>query len=204
MRLQRKALGLGMLAGLVLLATSGAASANRLGVNERAFQLSWSALVFDFGGNPVSCSVTLAGSFHSTTLVKTLNSLIGSITSASLGECVGSGTATVLTATLPWHVTYGGFGGRLPRITLLLLNIVGASIQFRNNGITCLFSTSTGEPFRTISTLASGIALGTSADEGALIDLDGEFLCDLGGDGSFSGNAITTTGSGGALTFTLV
>jgi hypothetical protein len=92
------------------------------------------------------CQITLEGSFHSRTFAKVQGSLVGYITTARLGPC-SSGTKTILTETLPWHVRYLAFSGPLPNITDLVFNIVGWSQRVREPfGIACLFRSRAEEP----------------------------------------------------------
>ena len=53
-----------------------------------------------------------------------LITLIGYITAAQVANCI-RGSATVLTASLPWHVRYVGFIGRLPSFEALITNFSG-------------------------------------------------------------------------------
>jgi hypothetical protein len=103
------------------------------------------------------CRVTLAGQFHSQQIVKRSLSLVGTITSASIGElvCSGSPAASVvlLTETLPWHVRYDSFEGRLPAIQAIKLSIVGAAVVFDLVAMSklywCLFRTTESTPLST-------------------------------------------------------
>jgi hypothetical protein len=61
--------------------------------------------------------VSLEGSFHSATMRKSEGALIGAITRGIVkGDTCFAGRATLLQETLPWHVTYEAFDGRLPNI----------------------------------------------------------------------------------------
>ena len=63
-----------------------------------------------------------------------------------LGACA-SGSATLLTETLPWHVQYASFAGTLPNITAVRYNIIGFARRIREIiGLTCLFRSTTAEP----------------------------------------------------------
>lgn len=193
----------GACAAVALAAATSSATANRLALNETGFVMSWGGFTFSGGGSSIICSLTLRGGFHSRTITKTLNGLIGTITSARAGGCLGDGTVTVLTGTLPWHVTYGGFGGRLPSISTMNLNLIGVALQF-SDGISCLISTSTAEPLRLISRITFGQFEFVRFDEFAFIDLAGGFLCELAGDSSFSGIGTTSTSGFSILTLSLV
>src|ERR1700751_1578741 len=95
----------------------GSASANRLSINETRFRITWARLTFNEETAEARdiCPVTMEGSFHSGTIRKVVGALIGHITRAGAGVCTGGGL-TILRETLPWHVTYEGFFGTLPRI----------------------------------------------------------------------------------------
>ncbi|HZV73605.1 MAG TPA: hypothetical protein VFF79_07815 [Conexibacter sp.] len=109
-------------ATLLMALAVNTASANNISVSNQFFRVVWSPLNFIGEGSSVrtTCDVTLEGSFHSRTIVKTIGSLIGYVTRAIFGGCTEN-SSTVLTATLPWHLTYEGFSGRLPNITRLRL-----------------------------------------------------------------------------------
>jgi hypothetical protein len=113
---------LGVLAaGLYMMLAVTQASANNFSVSNHNFRVVWTSVEFaGSNGNfsPVLCPLTLEGSFHYTTIHKTPNALIGHVSKASINSagCIG-GHATILTATLPWHVQYQGFSGILPNIT---------------------------------------------------------------------------------------
>jgi len=135
----RSKLALAGLAATLLMAFAvNSASANHLSVSSQNFRLVWTALTFFGEGtgsteNTIICPVTLEGSFHSSTLAKVIGALIGHVTRATVvGTSCTGGRATILQETLPWHVTYEGFSGTLPRITavrLLLRNTASFSKQ---------------------------------------------------------------------------
>jgi hypothetical protein len=88
--------------------------------------------------------VTLEGTFAGRTIPKVTYTLMGRITEARVGtraECTG-GEATVLRETLPWHIRYNGFEGRLPNITNIRTLVADASFRVfdaPSNAI-CLFT----------------------------------------------------------------
>jgi len=110
----------------------GNASANRLSINETRFRIVWNRLTFNEETAEARdvCPVTMEGSFHSGTIRKVLGALIGHVTRAAAGACTGGGL-TILRETLPWHVTYEGFFGTLPRITGLLILLRNIAWQER-------------------------------------------------------------------------
>jgi hypothetical protein len=138
------------LGALVLTFAVGAASARNLSYSSQTYRIIWSSLTFsESGGNfPIACPVTLEGSFHSRTFAKVTGLLAGYITRAAVNN-VGctEGQATILTETLPWHVTYQSFTGTLPRINSVRYNLIGAAFQVEPTfGIVCLARTSATFP----------------------------------------------------------
>jgi hypothetical protein len=129
-------------AALVLCIATGVSSANRgigLDTGGRAVTFTTERLAIDSGESTITCPVTLTGTFASG-FQKTAGIEPGLITSASLTErsCAG-GTATLLTATLPWFVGYLSFAGTLPRISSLTVGIEPFSVLAEASGIGCLF-----------------------------------------------------------------
>jgi len=171
------------LAALITTAALGAmvasSSARNLSISNQNFRITWSSLEFETtsGAGRVLCAVTLEGSFHSRTIVKTVGSLIGYITRAVVNSpesCIG-GEATILTATLPWHITYGGFNGSLPTITGVRLNLIGTAFQVHIEGsLTCLAVSTTANPARgTVVLGAGGRVESLISDRTALLPLTG-------------------------------
>lgn len=129
-------------AAIVLGSVAGTAAANRLAFSENHFRVVWGILTFEAGTGffNIKCPVTVEGSFHSKTLSKVAEQLIGYVTRMSLNnEACTSGHFTVLTATLPWHVRYGSFTGTLPTITTFRLKVVGFAILYEAAGFNCLY-----------------------------------------------------------------
>ncbi|HZV74771.1 MAG TPA: hypothetical protein VFF79_13735 [Conexibacter sp.] len=130
-------------ATLVMALAVNTASANHFSLSNQAFRVVWSPLNFIGEGSTVrvTCNVTIEGSFHSRTIVKTIGSLVGYVTRAIAGGCTED-SATVLTATLPWHITYEGFSGRLPTISRvrLLLRHTSFTESIFGGLVTCLYA----------------------------------------------------------------
>jgi len=125
----------------------GTASANHLSLSSTGFRV-----VFGEGELPrhIICPLTLEGSFHSSTFAKVPGSLIGYVTRAVMDEeaCNG-GRARWLTATLPWHILYGGFTGALPNITSITTAMIGVSVLFtfpELGELSCLYRTDMRTP----------------------------------------------------------
>jgi hypothetical protein len=138
----------GLVAALLMAFAAQTASASRLSISRgNLWRAYWPSLRSGaFGITALDCAVTLDGSFHSATVAKVNRALIGHITLASLGRCV-TGSATLLRATLPWHVQYGGFMGALPA-PRPILRLIGVSYSV-NTG--CLARTTEETPIRAIA-----------------------------------------------------
>jgi hypothetical protein len=125
-------LGLAALASAILLASFvSTASARNLSTSDRLWRASWNSLEF-VATVTIRCRVTLEGSFHSQTIAKVARSLIGSVTRVTVAHPCSGGEAwadngierqPLGTAPnrLPFHLTYEGFRGTLPRIEELFL-----------------------------------------------------------------------------------
>jgi hypothetical protein len=94
------------------------AAARNFSVGNQNFRWTFSNLEFEAAGVTDTCRVTLEGSLHARTIAKVAGSLLGYITRVTTGQC-SQGT-TILNETLPWHLRYEGFSGRLPNITLII------------------------------------------------------------------------------------
>jgi outer membrane murein-binding lipoprotein Lpp len=185
MRRHGKLLLAAVAATAMLAATVSAASANRLSTSSQQIRVVWEAL--NMGANEISieCRVTLEGSFHSRTVAKVTNALIGFISRASMSPSEtcrregGAETATFLTATLPWHALYRSFTGTLPLITSVRIGLIGSAVLVRAAGVSCLYQSTATNPSGGIATLgAGGTVTGMRADETLTIPLtSGGFLC---------------------------
>ncbi len=154
----------GIAAALFLSFTVTSASANRLSLSNQNFRITFAELkFFDVPvepGRETKCPVTLEGSFHSRTLLKIVGELIGFVTRARVNEagCRPEGDfATFLEASLPWHVTYQGFTGRLPAITRIRVLFANVAYESRFPFLRCLF------------------------EENGLESISGEFIREAGG-----------------------
>jgi hypothetical protein len=123
----------------VLAIATSAATASRLSLTSQTFTETFTRVAFEGGFGTTECALTLEGSLHSRTIARAAGSLVGYITRATLGACP-RGSATILTASLPWHVRYASFNGTLPNITSINTSIVGMQFQIREPvfSVTCL------------------------------------------------------------------
>jgi len=152
-------------ASLLLAGFVTAASARELSTTETRITATFARVEFTSPGGATRCNLTASGSFHSRKVPKVLETLTGYITSASIGGCdPGTGSATVLTATLPWHVRYNGFAGSLPTIANIRAKLIGMAFRVREpNGLECLTSSTTTSP-ATITFNVGALGAITSVD----------------------------------------
>lgn len=223
MRIRTKLLVSSLAAVVVLAAAVGAASATRLSLSNRNIRVVWTPLTFKSGSlAEIRCNVTLEGTFHSNTIVKREGALLGYITRGALTRpCVG-GTAWIQNGierieslggattpnSLPWHITYQGFEGRLPDITALKLLLVGAAFKLRVTviGITvlCLYKSTIAQPARGIARVAAGTITSLDADESQQIPFfEGSGLCPAEGEFVGSGR-VTLLGNTTPITIRLI
>jgi hypothetical protein len=186
---------LALLCGLV-----ASASAGRFSTSSQTWRATFREVRFSGGFGTTVCAITLEVSLHSRTIAKVANSLIGYVTRAATGNCT-QGSATVLTATLPWHAKYISFTGTLPSIGSLVILIIIYSLQIREPvfGITCLFRSTEAEPVTGAWTREAGGAL-TSAT------LSGSIGTNCGASGTVEGRSTTLTvlNSASRITVTLI
>jgi len=164
-------------ATVLLGALVSSASARNFEISEQKIRASFRRVEFSLPEGTVTCEVTIEGSLHTRTMAKVSGSLIGYITRAVVNSpesCIG-GEATILTATLPWHITYGGFNGSLPTITGVRLNLIGTAFQVHIEGsLTCLAVSTTANPARgTVVLGAGGRVESLISDRTALLPLTG-------------------------------
>jgi hypothetical protein len=148
----------GLAAALVLALGTNSASARNLSFSHsELFNASWSQVRFIGGGGAAAeCDVTLEGSFHYRTFLKLRDTLIGYITRA-IGNHCSTGSATVLTTNLPWHIRYQGFVGTLPNISGIRLRLILGEFRVRVNiGVECLAKATETEPTEAVANLSAG------------------------------------------------
>ena len=175
-------------ATVALAACTTAASANHLSSSTQAFSTHWTNAEFIGGFGTLRCSLTYEGSFHARSINKTPELLIGFIVRASVGPC----PATVLQATLPWHIRYAGFAGDLPTIRSITTRIIGLAFQIQEPTfrITCLFVSTVSSPATESYNLTAGSV--TSVTFGGVSMPCGSLTARLGGTSS-SNTAQTIT-----------
>ena len=136
----------GAMATLALTVTVSTASASHLSMTSRTIRSVWRVVEFTASpGITVRCPLTVEGSFHSATFHKVRRALIGFMTRANFGSgasCTGGGM-TVLTETLPWHVTYERFEGTLPNITHVGAEVIGAGVRIEERTLGACLARST-------------------------------------------------------------
>ncbi|HZV73420.1 MAG TPA: hypothetical protein VFF79_06870 [Conexibacter sp.] len=204
------------LAILTMLVAVQSASANHLSISQETLRVVWpeeSKINFSntAGGIEISCALTLEGSFHSKTIVKTSGSLMGYVTRAIFGpvsNCLKTNVTniTTLTASLPWHIRYDSFTGTLPAIGGLRLQVAGFAFLLTAFGASCLYRSTAANPFFGVASRESGgVITGLQAEEGTSMPLfSGGILCPASV--TFSGTAtrVTKLGETAAIRLTLI
>ena len=148
MRHRTKAVLVAVGASLCMLAVVSTASANRLSVTEHEFRAVFNNLQAQTdSGYFITCNVTIEGSLVGRTIAKTVGSLAGRITRATVGTC-SQNSLIILPESLPWHLTYVGFTGTLPAINLVNANVIGAEIRGSVFGLGCLGTSTAESPLR--------------------------------------------------------
>jgi hypothetical protein len=102
------------------------ASARRLELSNQTFRIVWTSVTIRAALQTVVCPLTVEGSFHSRTLAKVAESLVGYITRAITRResCTGTTEFNIGTEKLPWHIDYAAFAGTLPNITSVTADII--------------------------------------------------------------------------------
>jgi hypothetical protein len=165
MRHRSKLLLAGLTAALAFGAFVSASSANRLALSGQQFRATWNKLAF-VGFVRVECHVTIEGSFHSRTIKKVLEALVGYVSRVTVDStnCT-NGSARALNEFLPWHIRYGGFTGTLPIITGINLRLVEGRFLVQVAGIApakCLYTSSVASPMRGIVNRNTGTGVASS------------------------------------------
>lgn len=186
-----------IIAATVLLGVLAAsASAGRLSSSTQSMGANWTRMAFSGGFGTAECETTLSGTLHRRAGAKRANRQVGYITAGNISRCPRGG-ATILRETLPWSVTYRGFGGTLPNITAISTNVVGVAFKLREPsiGATCLARSTASSP--NIATLnRTGTGAITSITASGSIPCNGA----IGSTGTISGTSSTNT----AMTVTLI
>ncbi|MGN6189504.1 MAG: hypothetical protein ACTHOE_11430 [Conexibacter sp.] len=125
-----KALGTVVGAIAILAMAVGVASGRNFSLSNQTFRATFAEFRVVGVEISVTCRVTLEGSFHSRTIAKVREALIGAITAATAAHPCAGGEAFFFNGverepnTLPWHLQYDSFEGTLPSaisgVTLVL------------------------------------------------------------------------------------
>lgn len=200
MRTRSKLALIGLGATLLMAFAIGTASARNLSISNQNIRMTFNNIELGIEGvSTTSCHVTLEGSFHSRTLPKTPETLVGLLTRVANGSC--NNPVTIL-GTLPWHIRYTGFSGTLPNITLIIARAIGASFQVEPGlGIRCLMRNNL--QFRAIRNTASGELSGIEIPTQE-VSLTGAFCPATGALASNGNGSIMLLGATTRLTVTLI
>jgi len=184
-----------MASAVVLLGVGGAcASAGVIRYSEKQGGNGFTRLDFRGGFGTVECEVRLEGSLHSSTMTKTVNSLIGYVTAGSVTRCA-RGSATVNRESLPWHCRYRGFTGALPNITGVSETIVGAEWTIREPtfGITCTIRAAESSTIGTYTVSGGTITQAAMSGRSRCGSFEGEVSGSTTNVGTPAGARITVT-----------
>lgn len=167
-------------AGALLLSFAvGTASANRVRSSSASLRFVWTPMTFTAAEVFVYCDVILEGTLHSATVPKTVGSLIGLLTRATINFCT-QGTVSVLSETLPWHLVYMGYTGFLPAFSNLQVAIVGMSGLASVAGVSCLYRSTSERPLRAMLHVEAARAVTSISAEGLASPIpkaSGSLLC---------------------------
>jgi len=185
-------------AAVLLGGLTSAASARTLSYSSQSWWHIWREVRFSGLFGTTSCQLTLEGSMHERTIPKVRGWLVGFGTRARLGSCA-SGTATILSETLPWHEEYAGFRGTLPNVIAIIANFINVSGRVRETGgITCLFRSTATEPVVVTRNVSSGTI--TSAEIGGSVRTGAECF---GAAGTFTSDRGTAAVAGTSTRITI-
>ncbi|MGN6189500.1 MAG: hypothetical protein ACTHOE_11410 [Conexibacter sp.] len=108
-------------AALLLAAGVSTATARNFSLSSQTFRATFAELRFTAeGGISITCRVTMEGSYHSRTIAKVREALVGSVTAVSVAHPCNGGEGFAFNGvertpnTLPWHLQYDSFEGTLP------------------------------------------------------------------------------------------
>ncbi len=174
-----------LLAVMALMIVAGAASANRsigLGVSEGELgrvQARSSAITFTDAtvSFRITCEVTKTLRLNNS-IAKSTGAAVGTVAAVAVSNCTGGGVR-MLTESLPWRINYISFGGTLPNIREVRIEIVSFAFLIESPfGVErCLFignvqETTSGNPINSMVfdetvqlPLGKNLGLGTCPSE---------------------------------------
>jgi hypothetical protein len=195
--MRSRVLAAAFIAAATLAVFASSSAARWLSLSNQNYRVTFQRWDFNVGGMTTECRLTIEGSFHARTYAKVVNSLIGFLTRAIVGNPCIRGSATILTETLPWHVPYRSFTGPLPSITSMITNVSGSAFRIREPfGIVCLASG--GIPQLTYTREAGG------AISAAAISGTSPTNCEVNGTLSSSGGRLFLLGTTTAISVRLI
>jgi hypothetical protein len=140
----------GFVAALTVALACGTASAARLQLpnGERGFRFGRiNSTNFRTELGTVNCELAMSGAFVSRTITKTAGTKIGDVNTPGLWSCTGGTGVLLIIGTTPWELRYSSFGGTLPNITSVTVQVVGFRILIQPTfGISCLYRSTAEAP----------------------------------------------------------
>lgn len=192
----------GLAATLLLGLAANPTYAGRLSLTARTFKIAWPRLELtdETSTARAICPVTLQGSFHSTTLRKTVGAVLGYATRHETGRCSVGEAELERGISGVWSIQYVGFTGTLPRISGFTVKIVEVHYSFRafNNEVCGYFEIGAEQPKGTFQIEASARITGFVLDTTVFLPRTGlNFFCPQRS--AQRGTATVTTVTGGEL-----
>jgi hypothetical protein len=180
------------------------ASAGRLSSSSSTIRNTFRTLIVAAGEVADTCELTLEGSFHTRTIAKSLGALLGYVTRVETANCTSR--TTILRTNLPWHLTYEGFSGSLPNITLFFSLVRNAEFLIEFLGFRCL-SGGSNILARAVRNTSTGALTSVSVEETIPTRSGGGFGCpgaeERGGRLTGTGT-VSVLGATTAVTTTLI
>jgi len=122
----------GIAATLLLGLAANPTFAGRLSLTARTIKIVWPRLEFndETGTARATCPVTLQGSFHSSTMRKTVGAVLGYVNGHETGRCSFGEAEFERGISGVWSIQYVGFTGTLPSLSGFTVKIVGVKYWF--------------------------------------------------------------------------
>jgi hypothetical protein len=186
---------LAVMGATVLLGALVASASARNLEGTQSNSATWARMDFRGIFGTFECEVKLSGSFHERTSAKSVGSLLGYITEATVVRRCTRGSMTIRQESLPWHRRYRSFIGTLPNITGLAETVTGAEWRIENFGFNCTVGRESSSMIHTYIVSSGRI---TS------VEVSGTSSCS-GSSQTLSGSTTNVTnGSGGSVTVRLI
>ncbi len=138
-----------LLAGLALALAAAGASASRLSFDDLRTRTTTgnATTVTSSLGTLTGCAATFVANLNSGTFAKSFNALLADVDLLGFASCRG-GSADLLSEETGISLRYNSFAGTLPRVSGVVVSLVGMRLRFEVEGASCLITTSEAEPLK--------------------------------------------------------